>query len=305
MRQYLLAIALSCAMVFPALAQDVPPQQAARSKSLPPVSSLLPVPEDMQQRWILNSCDSGELSYRFSRRYLMISIPGWSDIVRLGGFSDLGNGRYKMTLPDEATGLLLGSDGRLIQYFGDINISFSRAALEARQLMIPHVLYENCTTAENIKVDEDPLLLSLLPSLDTVQESCAAPQDIAKASCQKSIFSLFDADKDDALDESEMKRGWDILMSYSAFGACTPEASAPDSLQGDGDAYIHWIFENLDRDQDKKITFSDFAPRWKEMQAHPLMSGLTNLLISADSKAGILPQDVKLTCVNCCVSGKL
>lgn len=305
MRLSLLALILSCALAFPARAQDdMPGQHMMRIKPLPPVSTLVPVPDDMQQRWILRGCEKGEMSFRFSRRYLLVSVPQGSKLFRLGGLGALGNGRYSMTMPGETSGLMLGSDGRLIQYFGDMNTSFSRAALEARQIMIPHIRHDNCTAATAVKMKEDPVLLSLLPALDALQEACPAPQDIAQSSCQKAVFALFDQGGDETLDKAELKRGWDILISYSPFGTCGPGTTAADSLRGDGDVYIAWILDNLDRDKDGKIAFEDFAPRWREMQAHPLMSGLTNLLIAADRQAGILPESVKVTCVNCCVSAR-
>lgn len=302
MRKYLLAFALSCVMTFPALAQETSSQHMMRFKPLPPVSSLVPVPDEMQQRWILRGCEKGEMSFRFSRRYLMASIPQGSKLFRLGGLGDQGNGRYTMTMPGETTGLMMGSDGKLIQYFGEMNTSFSRAALEARRIMIPHIKHDNCTDAKDVRVNEDPVMLALLPALDRLQEACPDPQDIAKASCQKAFFALFDQNKDEALDEAELKNGWDILITHSPFGTCGPGASAADSLRGDGDAYITWITENLDQDKDKRITFDDLASRWKEMQGDPLMSGLTNLLIATDRLIGILPESVKVTCVNCCVS---
>lgn len=302
MRRFLLAFALLCMATSPAVAQDESSPHMMRINPMPPMSTLVPVPEEMQQRWIMRSCEKGDVSFRFSRRFLMVSITEGSTLFRLGGLSDQGNGRYTMTMPGEITGLMMGSDGKLIQYFGNLNTSFSRDALEALRIMIPHIKHENCTNAENVIVNEDPLMLSLLPSLDAIQEACPDPQDIAKTTCQRTIFLLFDQNKDGALDETELERGWDLLVANSPFGTCAPDTSAPDSLRGDGDAYIAWMTEHLDQDKDKRITFEDFAPRWREMQEHPLMSGLTNLLIAADGQVGILPDSVKVTCVNCCVA---
>ncbi len=305
MTKYLLALALSCAVTFPASAQEVPPQYMMRLKPMPPVSSLVPVPEEMRQRWILRGCEKGELSFRFSRRYLMASIPQGSKLFRLGGLTDQGNGRYTMTMPGEITGLMMGSNGKLIQYFGDMNTSFSREALEARRLMIPHVIHDNCTAAEKVRVQEDPVMLALLPALDNLQEACPDPKDIAKTSCQKAIFAVFDKNNDEKLDEAELRQGSDLLISRSPFSTCQPDASTLDTLSREGDDYIAWMMEHLDQDKDKAITFAEFVPHWQKMQSDPLMSGLTNLLIAADKQSGILPESIKPSCVNCCVAAAL
>ncbi len=305
MRKFILILALSCAAAFPAQTQDAAPSSMMRINPMPPVSSLVPVPEEMQQRWVLRGCEKGEMSFRFSRRYLMVSIPQGSKLFRLGGLSDLGNGRYTMTMPGEITGLMLGSDGKLIQYFGDMNSSFSRDALEAKRIMIPHIKHDNCTNAEKVRVNEDPVMLALLPSLDDLQEACPDPQDIAKTPCQKAVFAIFDQNKDGGLDEAELKRGWELLIVHSSFGTCGPNTSAADSLRGDGVDYIAWMMTHLDQDKDQAITFDEFAPQWQAMQSDPLMSGLTNLLIAADRQTGILPESIKPSCVNCCVAAAL
>ncbi len=305
MRKLVLFLALSCMVAFPVRAQDSTSSPMMRLKPMPPVSSLVPVPKEMQQLWILRGCEKGEMSFRFSRRYLMASIPQGSKLFRLGGLTDLGNGRYTMTMPGEITGLMLGSDGKLIQYFGDMNSSFSREALEAKRIMIPHIKHDNCTSAEKVRVNEDPVMLSLLPSLDALQEACPDPQDIAKTSCQKAVFAVFDQNNDEKLDEAELKRGADILISRSPFSTCSPDASTLDVLSTENDAYIAWMLEHLDQDKDHKITLADVKSRWQDMQGDPLMSGLTNLLIAADGQAGILPKSITPTCSNCCVAAKL
>lgn len=303
MKKISLMMALSwIVLTQPAQAQNDTQQKMMRINPMPPVSSLVAVPPEMRQRWILNGCEAGEVAFRFSRRYMMASVPQGSKLFRLGGLGDQGNGRYTMSTPAETTGLMMGSDGRLIQIFGDLNVSFSRAALEARQIMIPHIFYDNCTKAEAVRVTEDPVMLSLLPSLDDLQEACPAPGDISKRPCQDALFAVFDKDKDKALDEAEMKQGWELLVGQSSFGVCGPGVSAADSLRGDGDDYITWIFQNLDPDKNKKVTLDDFLLRWDSLQKDPLMSGLTTLMTAADGQTKILPEDEKVTCVNCCIS---
>lgn len=279
--------------------EDTPAQ--LKMKPLPPVASLVPVPPEFQQRWILRGCDKGQMAFRFSRRFLMVSIPQGSKLFRLGGFGELGNGRYSLSMPGETSGLLLSSTGRMIQYFGDLKMSFSRDQLEARRLMIPHVMYDNCTAAPDVKVKEDPVMLALLPGLDHIQESCPAPQDIGKAACQESIFALFDRDNDKSLDETELHRAWDILIANSPFGTCGAAATAADSLRSDGGEYVQWLLTHVDENKDQRITFGEFAPQWKAMQSDPLMSGFTNLLIASDRTIGFLPEAIKVSCVNCCM----
>lgn len=269
--------------------------------NMPAVSALVPVPDEMQQRWVLGGCEKGQMVSRLSRRYLMVSIPQESRLFRLGGLTDAGNGRYIMTMPEETTGLMLGSTGKLIQYFDDLNASFSREKLEAQQLMIPHITYDNCTDAAEIPVKEDPLMLALLPALDDIQEACAAAQDIRAPGCQESVFALFDGNGDKMLDKAELGKSWEILTAYSPFGICSADAAATDSLYADGSAYIAWLMEHADQDKDSRIALAELTPLWVEMQGDPLMSGLTNLLIAADTQIGILPETIKVTCVNCCV----
>lgn len=304
-RKHLFAFVFSCLVALPAAAQELPPQYMMRLKPMPPVSSLVPVPAEMQQLWILRSCEKGEMSFRFSRRYLMASISQGSKLFRLGGLGALGNDRYTMTMPGEATGLMMSSDGKLIQYFGDLKISFSREALEARRIMIPHVQYLNCSEAEKTRINEDPVMRAMLPALDDLQEACPDPKDIAKKSCQKAIFAVFDKNKDGRLDTEELKAGSDILISRSPFSTCQPDASTLDTLSREGDDYIAWMMAHLDQDKDQAITFDEFVPQWQAMQSDPLMSGLTNLLIAADRQTGILPESIKPSCVNCCVAATL
>lgn len=305
MKHIMLVASIVAALLMPAPARAETDFKAMmRPQALPPLSSLVAIPPEMQQRWILEGCERGEVAFRFSRRFVMISIPQGSKIFRLGGFGALGNGRYSMSMPGETSGLMLGSDGRLIQYFGELNSSFSVAQLESLQIMVPHIIYDQCSDAAKIAVKEDAVLRALLPALDQMQEACPAPGDIHKVACQQSIFAVFDQNQDGSLDVPELNHGWEVLISYSPFGTCGAAATAADSLRRDGADYMRWLLDHADTDHNQKISFTEFMQQWKNMRADPLMSGFANLLIAADKPIGILPADITVSCVNCCVSAR-
>ncbi len=272
-------------------------------RPVPPASELVPVPENMQRLWILGSCEKGIVGYRFSKYFWMLSTPKGGHIERIGGFIDLGNGRYNMVTSSETTGYTLGSKGDLIQYPGDSLKSFSITELENHKIMMRHILFRNCEGSP-ILIKENPVRLALLPGLDKIHEACPVRNDIYKADCQRAVFSLFDSGKDGALDQNEMEEAWRLITPSSTFTACSVLAGGATQLSADGLVYFAWMFSHLDKNADKKISFEEIQGQWKKMQGDPLMSEATNILIGAQSTIDVLPEDVKVTCSNCCLAIK-
>ncbi len=268
----------------------------------PEASTLVAVPQDMQQRWILNNCEKGQVAYRLSNYFMLISTREGSKLRRTGGLRDDGNQRYSLTMPAETVGLVIGTKGELIQYYGTQYASFSIEALEAKKIMVPHVKFQNCTTDGPMIIREDPVLVALLPRLDKIHKACPEAADIFKPECQKSVFTLFDINNDDALDRAEMEKAWELVVPASSFGTCglTTEGITP--LNADGSAYFAWLFTHLDKDSDQKITFTEIKGQWQNMQGDPVMSGATNMLMAAQEPLDLLPQDVQITCSNCCIA---
>lgn len=270
-------------------------------KTMPEASELVPVPENMQQRWILKNCEKGKLAYRFSEHFLILSTKVGSRLLRIGGLQDNGGGHYSMTRPGETAGLVLNSKGDLIQYFGDTQANFSVQALEKKEISIPFITFKSCPDEPTL-IQEDPAYVSLLPGLDKIHKACPDAHDIFKAGCQKAVFTLFDTDGDESLDEKEMTRAWDMILPKSSFTACGPLAGKADELLADGKAYFAWMLTHLDKNADKKIAFDEIEGQWKNMQGDPLMSGATNILIAAEAPLEILPDDIQMTCTNCCIA---
>jgi len=272
-------------------------------RPMPPASELVPVPENMQRLWILGSCEKGIVGYRFSKYFKMLTTPTGGYIERIGGFVDLGNGRYNMITPRETTGYTLGSKGDLIQYPGDSLSSFSITELENHKIIMSHVLFRNCE-GSHVLIEENLVRLALLPHLDKIHEACPVRNDIYKADCQRAVFSQFDSGKDGALDQNEMEEAWRLITPSSSFTACSVSAATVTQLSADGLVYFAWLFSHLDKNADKKISFEEIQGQWTKMQGDPLMSEATNILIGAQSTLDILPENVKVTCINCCLAIK-
>lgn len=298
-KSYLAALVFLSLLIAPAIAD------AATLKELQPrpdSSTLVPVPQEMQQRWILNSCEKGQVAYRFSDYFMMTSTSFGSMVQRTGGLRDDGNQRYSLTLPAETLGLVIGTKGELIQYYGDQHASFSIAALEAKKIMLPHVKFQNCTTDRPMIIKEDPVIVALLPRLDKIHQVCPEAEDIFKTACQKAVFTLFDDNNDQALDQAEMEKAWKMIVPASNFGACGNTTEDRMLLNADGREYFSWLFTHLDKDGDQKISFPEIEGQWQVMQGDPLMSGATNLLMAAQEPLDILPQNMQITCSNCCIA---
>ena len=268
---------------------------------MPAAQDLVPVPEDWQKLWLIKSCEKGELSYRFSDAFLLMSIPQGSKLFRIGGLIDNGAGRYSMVMPAETLQFVEGSKGDLIQIFGNQPASFSVEALENKQIMVPHIYFKPCED-QTTKVNEDKAIVAMMPRLDQVSKACPERGDIYKKDCQKAVFGLFDQNGDDAIDLTEMKSGWDLAIANSSFGTCGTAATPADVLRREGTAYFDWLFEHLDQNKDQKVSFTEIDGQWKTMQGDPLMSGATNLLLSAEKPIAIMPPSAQMTCTNCCIS---
>lgn len=264
--------------------------------------TFVPVPTAMQQRWIPRACTTGRMSYRFSNYFLLTSIYAGSKLTRIGGLVDHGEGRYSLGTSKEKTGYVLGTTGDLLQYFGDSAISFTAAALENKAVRMPYITFKNCSTDVPMEVQEDKDLRALMPQLDKIHLACPTRQDIYnQPACQEAVFLLFDRSGDGALDTAEMKWGWDIILPRS-FRSCGPVPAGPDELESDSAAYMAWMAEHLDSNKDGKISFPEIEGQWSALQSDLLMSGLTNMLIAAQKPLEILPEEVKLTCFNCCIA---
>lgn len=267
----------------------------------PEASELVPVPQDMQKLWILNSCESGAVGYRFSDYFMMISTAWGSDLERIGGFQDRGNGRYRMVTLTEILEFVIGTKGDLIQIYGDVNTSFSLSDLENLKIMIPHIVFKNCADMPNTAVREDAVMIAQLPALDHIHEACPTPADLVKTDCQKTLFAMFDDNHDVALDQNELTQAWKIIIPNSAFTACDAAGAGATQLSVDGLTYFAWLFSHLDKNTDAKISFSEIQGQWANMQSDPLMSEATNILIAAAAPLALLPPSVKGTCTNCCI----
>ena len=273
-----------------------------KPQPLPLASELVPVPEDMRQLWVVRSCDKGKLAYRFSEHFLLTSVSVGSKLSRIGGFLDNGGDRYSMVTPAETVGFVMGTQGDLILYYGDPKTSFPLEAVEKKQLLVPHILLKNCTAQAAPAIKEDAVLISLLPKLDNVHKACPEKTDIYKTACQEAIFMLFDSDQDSVLNEDDMQKAWNIILSYSTFSTCGPLADKNHQLRADGKPYFTWLFENLDKNTDQKISFDEMKGTWSLMQGDPLMSAATNLLIAAEGPLALLPDSVRMDCQNCCIA---
>ncbi len=299
MRKALLA-SIICAFFLPFATEAAKPTRTPQPR--PPSSSLVPVPENMQQRWILPDCAQGQVAYRFSDHFLLVSTSAGSKLRRIGGLRDDGNDRYSMVTPAETVGLVIGSKGQLIQYYGDTPASFSVEALEKKKIMVAHIMFQNCTNDGPMIIQENSALVSLLPHLDRIHKACPETKDISKAACRQSIFTLFDKNEDSALEQSEMAEAWKIIVPASSFSACSVNDDGTNLLNADGSEYFTWIFSHLDKDADKEITFDEIDGQWLTLQSDPLMSGALNFLIAAQGPLEILPADFKMTCPNCCIA---
>lgn len=299
MKKYTLSIILCLLMLMPAA-------QAQRSlmepQPLPPASEMVPVPKDWQKLWVIKTCEKGKMGYRFSDYFLQVSVAGGSKLFRIGGFKDNGNGRYSMVMPGETVQLLQGTQNNLIQIFGTQQANFSVEALEKKKIMVPHIYFENCEGVKPGVVQENEEMRALLPRLDQIHKNCPTRPDISKKECQRAIFGLFDSSSDGFLDQKEMEYGWDVAINNSSFGTCGSAATPADMLRREGAEYFAWIFKNLDKNTDQKISFDEIYGQWEVMAGDALMSGATNLLISAEKPIGLLPPEIHATCVNCCIA---
>lgn len=272
-----------------------------KAPAKPDPATLVAVPEALQNLWILNSCEEGIIGHRFSRRFMMTSTAWGSKIERIGGLTDKGDGRYGMVTRTEILNFIIGTKGDLIQIYGDINTSFSLTALENFKIRVPHVRFKNCSKAAAIVVKENSAMVALLPGLDNIHEACPTTAALYKTDCQKSIFSLFDMNEDAALDQEEMAKAWRTIIPNSSFTACDAAGAGATRLSADGLTYFSWLFTNLDKNTDKKISFTEIQGQWTLMQVDPLMSEATNILIAAATPLALLPENITGTCVNCCI----
>jgi len=300
MKKSYLAILIFLSLLMPPCITDAATLKKPQPR--PEASTLVAVPQDMQQRWILNSCETGKVSYRFSDYFMLISTSVSSKLRRTGGLRDDGNGRYSLTTPAETLGLVIGTKGELIQYYGNQYASFSVEALEGNKIMVPHVKFQNCTADGPMIIKENPAMVALLPRLDKIHKACPEATDIFKAPCQTSIFTLFDDNNDQALDQAEMEKAWDMIVPASSFGTCGVTTEGNTLLNADGGEYFSWLFTHLDKDGDQKIAFAEIEGQWQTMQSDPVMSGATNLLMAAQEPLDILPKDIQITCSNCCIA---
>lgn len=264
--------------------------------------ALVPIPKNMQQRWILKSCERGEVAYRFSSYFQVSSTAYGSKLKRLGGLRDEGSDRYSLVKPSETMAFAVGPSGDLLQYYDRSQTSFTPQSLEDKSAGIPYITFKNCSADGSWLVQENQMFVDLLPGLDRIHEACPTRQDIfTQPTCQKAVFTLFDYSGDEMIDEAEMTRAWGVI-SANSFRACGVSAPKQDVLAADATAYKSWFFSNLDGNKDQKISFPEVRGQWDRLQSDSLMSGLTNMLIAAEKPIGILPEDMKMTCVNCCIA---
>ena len=99
-----------------------------------------------------------------------------------------------------------------------------------------------------------------------------------------------------------MEKAWEMIVPASSFGTCGPTTESIVPLNADGHAYFSWLFTHLDKDSDQKIAFTEIEGQWHNMQGDPVMSGATNMLMAAQGPLDILPQDIQITCSNCCIA---
>lgn len=295
---------ITCLFLIMPIAQAQQPLM--QPQEMPPAADLVPVPKGWQKLWLIKGCEKGKLSYRFSDSFLLMSIPQGSKLFRIGGLIDNGAGRYSMVMPAETLQFVEGSQGDLLQIFGNPVTTFSVEALEKKQIMVPHITFKPCDEKAKLLIHEDKALVALLPRLDRVHKACPERTDIlSRKECQRAAFGLFDANSDNVVDETEMQSGWELAIANSSFGTCGTAATPADMLRREGTGYFTWLFEKLDRNKDRKISFDEIDGQWKVMQGDPLMSGATNLLMSAEKPIGFLPPAVQITCTNCCIGNNV
>lgn len=271
----------------------------------PDPAEAVPVPEKWQDKlWIIQSCEKGRLAHRFSNYFILRSTSAGSSLDRIGGLIDQNNGRYNMILPGEAVQLIEGTKGDLLQIFGNMTASFSAEDMENYRVIVPYIPFKSCEKT-NDRIVENQDLVALMPKLDRLHIACPVPASIYKAECKRGIIAFFDENHDGLLDQDDLHKGWDFLLKHTTFGNCGAAASSTDALRREGLIYFEWLYENLDKNKDRKIAFEEIDGQWNRMQADPLMSGATNLLLSVQKTLKLLPQEIQITCLNCCISSAI
>ncbi len=295
-----------------------------RIKLLADPSEKIAMPEEFQKEWVLDSCESGSRIIRFSRYFHMRSVMKESRITRTEGVVLMGRNTYKVSMPRDVSMITLKKNGDLLQFYprpGDLP---TIAAVESGRALASFFKFKSCDGKRNNFVIEDRKMLALLPRLDRMHESCPQRDDLLKESCQSAVLGLFDLNGDNKIDLHEMNDAWQTIGVYhggqgsscaapsvtnvAAVGQDSgtlaepannaslpytpvPATAAPAPMTiADGTPYFEWLIDNLDRDGDQAISYSEVRGQWDRMNKDSLMTAFILTLTTAEGKLRYLPQ---------------
>lgn len=275
---------------------------AARATEDTGAKGRIATPEVFQKTWVMAGCRKGKMAHTFSDFFVLTTIDNRNTLYRTEGVIAEPNNSYNIEMTGGAGHFIVGNKGSLFQTFTENGASFSIDELENHKLFIPHVRYSECPDNMPARIQVDQAIVSMMPRLDKIHENCPVREGATSTACQKSLVLLFDENGDTFLDKDEVRKAWDMIIKHNNFSQCAAAAVPTDILLADAGGYTKWSFDHLDQNKDELLSTEEIIPAWNIIQADAYMSGAINFLIGAADPLRILPEEAKLTCVNCCIS---
>lgn len=263
-----------------------------------PVAGL---PPEFQKQWTLMSCEKGEVLYRLSAHFALVTTGKGSQILRLQNIQHEASGYYILPPLGETYRYFIGQNGDLIQLFGNLHKSVSPEAIEKKTAFIPHIYYKDCQGNPPPYLKEDPILVTLMPLLDIIHQECPDTQSIHSLRCQTAVMQIFDRDHDLALNQEEAQAAWDMISPYSNIrNNCSRIETTPLEELLDFNRYYKWMQEHLDINHDNLIALTELTAQWENMRANPLMNTFINVLETAQKPLELLPATDVAPSTNVC-----
>ncbi len=224
------------------------------------------MPAALQGLWAIPNCGTGDMVQAVSSRF-RLQATGYSDsLARLADLEVVNENVVRTSiraLPHEYR----LSAGALEIYGSDGTKCIAPAVLPAPQAEGVFFPYERCTDVRQSWGTLKQEHLDDFLKLDDIDRACYGRDVKTYAPCHQAMLAAFDADKNDGLDEAEIKAGFRTMAYLSATQVCSFADEYPARADKGAAPFAAFAIKHFDDDKNGRIGVAEWVAHWSSLDA--------------------------------------